>query len=103
MLNLASQRQRSVEIKKRGAFSHRSIPTLIRKKSEAEADAFFRKLSTENLKKLKETNTNTLQNGETCENRSPLKRSNRSRRNLNELSNDLYQEHFEREHRRQAR
>ena len=98
---MISQRQRSVEIKKRGAFSHRSIPTLIRKKSEAEADAFFRKLSTENLKKLKETNA--VQNENTCENKSPLKRSNRSRRNLNELSNDLYQEHFEREYRRQAR
>ena len=43
-------RQRSVDIKKSEVLSNRSVP-LVRKKSEAEADAFFRKLSTENLKK----------------------------------------------------
>ena len=78
MMNIVgAQRQRSVEIMKRGAFSHRSIPTLIRKKSEAEADAFYRKLSTENLKKIRDSGaTAAMQNDNNACDRSPCKRSN---------------------------
>ena len=47
-----------MDIKKSEVLSNRSIP-LVRKKSEAEADAFFRKLSTENLKKKKEAPVQT--------------------------------------------